>query len=69
MTTLTPQRRMLRTDGAARYVGLSKSSMEKLRLTGGGPKYIKLGRAVVYDPSDLEAWIDAHRQLSTTTKR
>ena len=43
-------RQMLRTEGAAHYVGLTVSTLEKLRLTGGGPEYIKLGRTVVYDP-------------------
>ena len=57
---------MLRTDGAARYVGLSISTLEKLRLTGNGPEYIKLGRAVVYAPNDLDAWIEGNRRKSTS---
>ncbi|RUV07450.1 DNA-binding protein [Mesorhizobium sp. M1A.F.Ca.IN.020.03.2.1] len=56
----------LRTDGAARYVGLSVSTLEKLRLTGAGPEYIKLGRTVVYKPEDLDAWIDGNRRKSTS---
>ena len=59
-------RQMLRTHGAAVYVGLSPSTMTKLRLTGGGPRYIKLSRAVVYDPSDLDDWLDANRRKSTS---
>ncbi|BCG91414.1 helix-turn-helix transcriptional regulator [Mesorhizobium sp. 131-2-1] len=59
-------RRMLRTDGAALRVGLSVSTLEKLRLTGDGPEYIKLGRAVVYKPEDLDAWIDGNRRKSTS---
>lgn len=59
-------RRMHRTEGAASYVGLTTSTMEKFRLTGGGPKYIKLGRTVVYDQDDLDAWLDAHRRSSTS---
>ncbi len=42
---------------AAEYVGLSKSTLDKLRCFGGGPRYLKLGRAVVYAKSDLDAWL------------
>lgn len=63
-TQQTP--RTLRTDGAARYVGLSVSTLEKLRLTGDGPEYIKLGRTVLYKPEDLDAWIDGNRRKSTS---
>jgi predicted DNA-binding transcriptional regulator AlpA len=59
-------RRMLRTEGAAAYVGLSVSTMNKFRLTGGGPLYVKLSRSVVYDTADLDAWLDAHRRSSTS---
>ena len=66
MTILSPHRR-LRTAEAASYLSLSKSWLEKLRLTGEGPRYAKLGRIVAYDPADLapsdplyskiEAWL------------
>ncbi|MGO8567023.1 DNA-binding protein [Rhizobium ruizarguesonis] len=59
-------RRMLRTDDVARLTGLSSSTLAKLRLTGGGPHYIKLGRTVVYDPADVEAWLSIHRRSSTS---
>jgi predicted DNA-binding transcriptional regulator AlpA len=62
----SPARQMLRTEGAARYVGLSVSTMNKLRLTGGGPQYFKLSRTVVYDPDELDAWLDANRRRSTS---
>jgi predicted DNA-binding transcriptional regulator AlpA len=55
----------LRTREAAKYVGLSKSTLDKFRLEGGGPVYIKLGRAVVYDAADLDAWCAASRRVST----
>lgn len=62
----TIQRTKLRTDQAAKYTGTSVSALNKLRLTGGGPTYIKLGRTVVYDIADLDAWLDAHRRKSTS---
>ena len=42
---------------AAKLVGLSESTLAKLRLNGNGPPYCKLGRRVVYRPSDLDAWL------------
>jgi predicted DNA-binding transcriptional regulator AlpA len=52
---------------AARHLGLSKSLLDKLRLTGGGPIYLKLGpRRVVYDLADLEQWAAERRRRSTS---
>jgi predicted DNA-binding transcriptional regulator AlpA len=51
---------------AASYVGLSVSSLNKLRLFGGGPRYLKLGKRVVYDTRDLDAWLKARRRTSTS---
>ncbi len=51
----------LRVLKAAEYVGLSKSTLDKLRCYGTGPIYFKLGRAVVYRTSDLDAWVAEHR--------
>ena len=55
-----------RTSDAAAYCGCSKSTLEKLRCTGGGPAFIKLGRTVVYDTADLDAWLASRRRLSTS---
>lgn len=59
-------KRMMQTVEAAAYCGSSASTFEKLRLTGGGPRYVKLGRRVVYDPADLDSWLAAHRRTSTS---
>jgi predicted DNA-binding transcriptional regulator AlpA len=57
---------MMRTLEAATFLGLSASTLTKLRLTGGGPAYLKLGKTVVYDPSDLKGWLDSKRRRSTS---
>ena len=60
-------KRILRTPEASDYVGLSASSLEKKRLTGDGPRYIRLGgRAIGYDIQDLDAWIDEQRDVGQT---
>ena len=51
---------------AAEYLGISASTLSKRRVFGGGPKYLKLGRRVVYDVRDLDAWLEAHRRASTS---
>ncbi|HEY8595152.1 MAG TPA: helix-turn-helix domain-containing protein [Devosiaceae bacterium] len=65
-STVTPKRRMLRTREAAAYTGLAKSTLEKLRVSGEGAPYIRIGRAVLYDQDDLDTWLAAHRRRSTS---
>ena len=60
------QQRVLRTAEAAEYCGSSASTFEKLRLTGGGPVYSKIGRRVVYRVEDLDAWLAANQRRSTS---
>tara|TARA_R110001583_G_scaffold10423_2_gene48228 strand:+ start:246 stop:440 length:195 start_codon:yes stop_codon:yes gene_type:complete len=55
------QSKRLRTAAAAEYIGLAKTTLEKLRFTGGGPVYIKLGNAVVYDTRDIDSWLEQNR--------
>jgi excisionase family DNA binding protein len=58
--------RTLTVHAAANYLGLSASTLNKLRCTGAGPAYFKLGRAVRYDPRDLDQWLAAHRIANTS---
>lgn len=51
---------------AAEYVGLSVSMLAKMRCLGGGPAYLKLGRAVRYRQDDLDVWLNARRARSTS---
>lgn len=60
------QVRCLKTKAASAYCGAGVSTFEKLRLTGKGPKYIKIGRAVVYRPEDLDKWLASKLRQSTS---
>ena len=51
---------------AARFVGLSASTLAKLRLNGNGPIYCKLGRRVLYHPADLEQWLESRTTRDTS---
>ena len=56
----------LNTAQAAFYIGLSKRTLEKMRVTGDGPVYRKHGRYVRYHIDDLNAWSEARRKTSTS---
>lgn len=58
--------RFLRTEEAARFLGLSHRTLEKHRSQGTGPSYRKLGGRVVYTADDLNSWIDRSRRIATT---
>ena len=51
---------------AAQIVGLSESTLAKLRLNGNGPLYCKLGRRGVYRPADLEQWLQSRTVRDTS---
>jgi predicted DNA-binding transcriptional regulator AlpA len=63
--TLETPARKLRVTEAAAFLSVSKSWLDKKRITGDGPAYIKAGRRVVYDLSDLDAWVASNRRHRT----
>jgi predicted DNA-binding transcriptional regulator AlpA len=67
-TTAPPiQARVLKTAEAAVYTGRSESGLEKMRCSGTGPPFVKLGsRSVGYLREDLDAWLASRRRSSTS---
>ena len=53
--------RYLTNDEAAAFLRLSPRTLEKQRVIGGGPRFRKFGRRVLYAIEDLEAWANARR--------
>ncbi len=51
---------------AAIYLGLAISTLNKWRCHGGGPVFLKLGRAVRYREEDLEKFVLEARVRSTS---
>jgi len=51
---------------AATDAGVSTSNLNKLRCHGGGPRYYKIGRRVVYDLADVDAWLRGMSRSSTS---
>ena len=64
-TPAQPQR-YLTNDEAADYLRLSPRTLEKQRVIGGGPKFRKFGRRVMYAVADLDAWAET-RSFETTS--
>jgi predicted DNA-binding transcriptional regulator AlpA len=53
----------------ADHLRLSPRTLERHRLTGTGPKFVKIGRRVVYRRQDIEAWAGANTFGSTSETR
>jgi predicted DNA-binding transcriptional regulator AlpA len=51
---------------AATKTGMSVSTLNKWRVTGFGPKFVKLGKRVLYRDEDIEAFITAGLRSSTS---
>jgi len=49
----------LKGPAAAAYLGLSVSTLEKMRMEGRGPRYLKLGGRCFYRRTDLDAYMEA----------
>jgi len=57
---------IIRTSEAAELLGLRVSTLEAWRCRGGGPVFLKLGKAVRYRKSDLENFMDARLRRNTS---
>lgn len=57
--------KLLSTTEVADLLGLSGSHLSRLRMTGGGPSFVKIGTRVAYDPGDLRAWVEAQKRQDT----
>jgi predicted DNA-binding transcriptional regulator AlpA len=60
--------RLLTQREAATLLRLSERTLERLRVTGAGPRYVKAGRLVRYREIDLEAWINSRLVVSTSER-
>jgi len=58
---------LLDTGQVAQLCSLSEMTLRKWRMTGEGPRFIRLGRSVRYRQADLEAFLAA-RAFTTTTE-
>jgi hypothetical protein len=57
---------LLTTDQAAERCNLSPRTLEKYRVEGGGPVFIRLKGSIRYQLEDLDAWVAANRHRTTS---
>ncbi len=57
---------LLTVEEAAAELRVSKSYLDKQRVHGNGPQFMKLGRRVRYRRADLHAWLGQRRFGSTS---
>jgi len=55
----------MRTPAASAYLDIPQSTLEKMRMTGRGPSFVKDGRLVIYRKQDLDAWLERRLRQST----
>jgi predicted DNA-binding transcriptional regulator AlpA len=60
------EKRMLIAADAASYLGLARQTLAKMRLSGDSPPYFKVGRRVLYERDELDAWLSTRKRRSTS---
>ena len=55
------------TQAVASYTGLSPVTLRKWRMTGAGPRFVRLGRAVRYRKAAIDTFLEG-REFSTTSE-
>jgi len=58
----------LRVTEAAKYLGLTRSTLEHYRWAGGGPSYRKHGGLVFYHIDDLIEWSERRKYRDSATR-
>ena len=61
--------RWFRTPEASAYTKHGESTLNKLRVTGGGPPYLKRGAVVLYDRDDVVAGLPSGRCATRLSPR
>jgi excisionase family DNA binding protein len=57
-----------RTEQAAEKLTVKKSTMEAWRCRGGGPPFVRYGRAIRYRDEDLDRFIESHLRRNTSDR-
>lgn len=59
---------MFTTEEAAKKLKLRKSTLEAWRCRGGGPVFVRLGRAIRYRQEDLDAFVCENLRTNTSKR-
>jgi predicted DNA-binding transcriptional regulator AlpA len=67
LTTPMQMQPLLTTRAAAELLCLDQRTLERFRIAGTGPRFVKMGKSIRYRPSDLETWLAAKTHSSTSS--
>jgi Helix-turn-helix domain len=59
------QRRLLDPEEASDYLRMARQTLARWRCYGLGPRFVRIGGRIFYDPADLDAFIAANKFQST----
>jgi excisionase family DNA binding protein len=57
---------LLTTKEAAEILRVGAPTLRRLRWSGGGPRYLKRGKRCLYDPTDIQSWVDSQKRENTS---
>ena len=65
--TLPDKSELLNIPQAAYFLGVHRSFLDRRRVAGGGPRYIRLSARIIrYSKEDLLSWLDLSRRSNTS---
>jgi predicted DNA-binding transcriptional regulator AlpA len=67
--TTTPKVTHLTTEELATRLRMHRNSVSNWRVEGKGPRFIKIGKLVLYPLTEIEAWEASHLVRSTVEKQ
>ncbi|MCD8566597.1 MAG: helix-turn-helix domain-containing protein [Alphaproteobacteria bacterium] len=69
MTPEQKSRRYMDEKQTAFYTGLSQKTLQRYRVAGKGPAWIKAGARVLYDIADIDIWLESRKVQNTVQAR
>jgi excisionase family DNA binding protein len=66
LSTAQRTKKLITETEAASLLGISRRTLQKWRLTGGGPEYLKVGKCVRYAEDCIQGWLERCRRRSTS---
>lgn len=59
-------KQLMTTEETSAYVRHAVQTLAKWRVYGKGPRWVKMGRSVFYERTDVDSWIDSNIRSSTS---
>jgi predicted DNA-binding transcriptional regulator AlpA len=56
---------LLEIDDVSSILRVSRSLLAKWRMSGRGPRFIKVGRRILYECGEVRRWLEAQERSST----